>query len=117
MHLGLAKGDEDGSVESGLVMIPVTILFLTLIQIVVAGSFQILDKAQLHSMVIKSEVSGSETGDAISASKQVIPGLGTLSLVKSERAIPTFLLERFGILIGDKDGGQIWIRNFAIGFD
>lgn len=40
-----------GSIESGLILIPVTALFLLVAQVIVAGSWQSLETARLHDIV------------------------------------------------------------------
>ena len=51
--------DDRGSIEAGLVLIPTTILFLFLMQLVLAGSWQISKKAALHDFVVRSEIADS----------------------------------------------------------
>lgn len=47
---------EKGTLEAGLVIIPTTLLFLMILQILFAGSWQIMERAQLHNLVIKSSL-------------------------------------------------------------
>ena len=68
---------ESGSVESGLVLIPTTIFFLLILQLIVAGSWQVLERARLHDFVIKS-IMASESGEemAYSVIEEVRDGKG-----------------------------------------
>ena len=43
--------NESGSIEAGLVLIPTTILFLLIIQLIIAQSWQSLETAKLHDEV------------------------------------------------------------------
>lgn len=57
--------DNRGTIEAGLVIIPTTLLFLMILQIIFAGSLQIVERAKLHNLVIESslaEVSGDHNG-------------------------------------------------------
>ena len=119
------KKDEIGSVESGLVLIPTMIFFLALIQIVTMGSFQLVDKASLHSLLIKQEIEGkylAEFEDGFPRSKvnfesHYIPGVGDLQIARSQRTIPTFLLGWVGQDVGSDSKSQLVTRNFAVAFD
>lgn len=59
-----------GSVEAGLVLIPTTLLFLMILQIVLAGSIQITERAKLHDVVIKSSLSPNSASAVISPDPQ-----------------------------------------------
>lgn len=53
----LSQSDnERGTIEAGLVIIPTTILFLMILQIIFAGSFQIIERTKLHNLVIESSL-------------------------------------------------------------
>ena len=43
---------EGGSVEAGLVLIPTTLFFIILLEIVLAGSWQVMGRAKLHDYVV-----------------------------------------------------------------
>jgi hypothetical protein len=134
--------DERGSIESGLVMIPVTILFLALIQIVVAGALQIQNKAELHSYLINNEVMGQELqsrinlkmetnsepenpsnftdkdfGGRITVENHNIFGLGQLNIARSERSIPTFLIRNLGFSEAGEPRERVRVGNVAISID
>lgn len=49
--------DEKGTVEAGLVVIPTTLLFLAILQILFAGSWQVMERAKLHDLVISTSLS------------------------------------------------------------
>jgi hypothetical protein len=49
--------DEKGTVEAGLVIIPLTLLFLMILQILFAGSWQVMERAKLHDLVVRSSLS------------------------------------------------------------
>lgn len=51
---------EKGSVEAGLVLIPTTLFFLMVIQIIIAGSWQVLERSNLHDLVIRSSITNNE---------------------------------------------------------
>lgn len=54
--LSIEGEDERGTVEAGLVIIPTTLLFLMILQIIFAGSIQIMERAKLHHLVIESSL-------------------------------------------------------------
>jgi hypothetical protein len=45
-----------GSIESGLVLIPTTLFFLAALQLLLAGSWQTIERARLHDLVIESSI-------------------------------------------------------------
>lgn len=49
--------DEKGTVEAGLVIIPTTLLFLVILQVLFAGSWQVMERAKLHDLVISTSLS------------------------------------------------------------
>lgn len=55
-----ANDSERGSVEAGLVLIPTTIFFLMILQIVTAGSWQVLERTNLHDLVIRTSIQGGD---------------------------------------------------------
>ena len=48
--------DERGTLEAGLAIIPTTLLFLMILQIFFAGSWQVMERAKLHDLVIQTSV-------------------------------------------------------------
>ena len=64
-EIDVESEDDRGTIEAGLVIIPTTLLFLMILQIIFAGSLQIVERAKLHNLVIESslaEVSGDDHG-------------------------------------------------------
>jgi hypothetical protein len=49
--------DEKGTLEAGLVIIPTTLLFLMILQVLFAGSWQVMERAKLHDLVINTSLS------------------------------------------------------------
>ncbi|MBU3716317.1 MAG: hypothetical protein FGM63_04685 [Candidatus Nanopelagicaceae bacterium] len=64
----LASADERslqrGSVESGLVLIPTTLFFLAALQLLLAGSWQTIERARLHDFVIESSIQEALSNDS-----------------------------------------------------
>ena len=62
---------ERGSIESGLVLIPTTLFFLVALQVLLAGSWQTIERARLHDIVVESSIrdSLSDSQDMESESK------------------------------------------------
>lgn len=50
---------ENGSIDAGLTLIPATIFFLILLQIILAGSWQVMERAKLHDLLIRDSISAS----------------------------------------------------------
>ena len=50
---------ERGNIESGLVLVPTTLFFLMTLQILLAGSWQTIERTRLHDMVIESSIKDS----------------------------------------------------------
>ena len=48
-----------GTVEAGLVLIPTTVFFLMALQLLLAGSWQSIERARLHDLVIESSIKSS----------------------------------------------------------
>jgi len=64
-EIDVESEDNRGTIEAGLVIIPTTLLFLMILQIIFAGSLQIVERAKLHNLIIESslaEVSGDHNG-------------------------------------------------------
>jgi hypothetical protein len=86
-----AVEDERGSIEAGLTLIPVTLLFLILVQLVIAGSWQVVERAKLHDYSIKSNFSTERTRDSLTESQESseIEGSGgTRKLTVTHRSAP-----------------------------
>jgi hypothetical protein len=54
---------ERGSIESGLVLIPTTLFFLMILQVLLAGSWQTIERARLHDLVIENSIKDSNFTD------------------------------------------------------
>lgn len=76
--------DDRGTIEAGLVIIPTTLLFLMILQIIFAGSLQIVERAKLHNLVIES---------SLAEVSEVHNGMGQASL--SEREVAARINEKF----------------------
>lgn len=85
-----------GSVEAGLAIIPTTLFFLLVLQIVLAGSWQVVERTRLHDLIIKSEISGEEVvadslgRSRITVEREEISGVGDLLRYVVESEIPVF---------------------------
>lgn len=55
----MPENSEEGSVEAGLTFIPTTAFFLLVMQLVLSGSFQIVESMNLQSFVTKQAMSGN----------------------------------------------------------
>lgn len=62
--------DEKGTVEAGLVVIPTTLLFLAILQILFAGSWQVMERANLHDLVISTSLSEAAREGSFEESKE-----------------------------------------------
>lgn len=64
--------DEQGSVESGLVLIPTTLLFLVLVQLVLTGSWQLSEGVRLHDLVMRSEVNQTSLSEFAGGGREIL---------------------------------------------
>jgi hypothetical protein len=129
-----------GSIESGLVLIPTTLFFLAALQLLLAGSWQTIERARLHDLVIKSSIqealsTESESifkGNSIELSNlgnghfvQSLgrPSNGSTSLDVQEKFTPIGTLRTFemttqlpiiGGFIQALDGGLFQVKNYAV---
>jgi len=55
---------EKGSVDAGLTLIPATIFFLVLLQVILAGSWQVMERAKLHDLLIRDSISAGASTTA-----------------------------------------------------
>lgn len=81
---------ENGSIEAGLVLIPTTLFFLMVIQIIVAGSWQVLERSNLHNLVIRSNITNEEIEFVANRPEKYQSNSsleGNSSLVESDREI------------------------------
>ena len=53
-----------GSIESGLVLIPTTLFFLAALQLLLASSWQTIERARLHDLVIESSIQEATSADS-----------------------------------------------------
>ena len=64
-NTALERDLQRGSIESGLVLIPTTLFFLMALQVLLAGSWQTIERARLHDIVIESSIYESLGGESI----------------------------------------------------
>ena len=95
------KGDEyessdEGSVEAGLTLIPTTAFFLLVMQLVITGSFQVMETIDLQSTLRRTALFGSEGSEFAFAHSRIvnqksaeIPGGGELLIAESVTRVPT----------------------------
>jgi hypothetical protein len=101
---------EAGSIEAGLVLIPTTLFFIILLQIVLVGSWQVMGRAKLHDYVVNESLpqlishneSAELTFDSTNLgieSKKIETKYGVVNTYKSEQRIPVYgsLLEYLGM--------------------
>jgi len=104
--------DESGSVEAGLTLIPLTILFLISAQLVFASQWGNMQQLRQQSETNRAAISGSTTLDSREAFQsnlgthtqylRAIPLLGGGQLIISERTEPIPLLANFNGLNGQR---------------
>ena len=92
--------DERGSVEASLMLIPTTILFLLVLQIIVAGSWQSVASTRLHSYLMSSVIDGSDTRNSyldggsetglsrVTVREEGLPGDGELLFGSAKVKVP-----------------------------
>lgn len=139
--LKVAIADKDlqrGSIESGLVLIPTTLFFLMALQVLLAGSWQTIERARLHDFVIESSLKESPegsspffkdnstylSGDALSIRAGKISGQKALLKVRDEftsvGTIRTMEMSTPLPILGDflhkVDQGFFQVRNYAVSF-
>jgi hypothetical protein len=97
------KGDDnessdEGSVEAGLTLIPTTAFFLLVMQLVIAGSFQVIETIDLQSALRRTALFGSEGSEfafdhsrIVNQKSAEIPGGGELLMARSVMAVPTII--------------------------
>ena len=104
--------DESGSVEAGLTLIPLTMLFLISAQLVFASQWGNMQQLRQQSETNRAAISGSTTLDSREAFQsnlgthtqylRAIPLLGGGQLIISERIEPIPLLANFTGLNGQR---------------
>ena len=104
--------DESGSVEAGLTLIPLTMLFLISAQLVFASQWGNMQQLRQQSETNRAAISGSTTLDSREAFQsnlgthtqylRAIPLLGGGQLIISERTEPIPLLANFTGLSGQR---------------
>jgi hypothetical protein len=87
---------DEGSVEASLTLIPTTAFFLLVMQLVITGSFQVIETIDLQSALRRTALFGSEGGEFTFAHSRIvdqksaqIPGGGELLIAKSATRVPT----------------------------
>lgn len=58
-----SRTSEEGAVEAALVLIPTTLLFIMVFQLVLAGSWQSLETAQLHDTINRLLISNPDVSE------------------------------------------------------
>jgi hypothetical protein len=89
------RSDERGTVEAGMALIPTTAFFLLVMQLVISGSFQVIETIDLQNVATRSALADSGKVDFVfdnerrtgSESLQ-LPGGGELLLVSSQVKSP-----------------------------
>ena len=86
---------ERGSIEAGLTIIPTTAFFLLTLQLVISGSYQVVETMKLQSMVTKFALGDKSEGEqqaylnrTLNYKYQSMPGGGELILANSEISSP-----------------------------
>lgn len=59
----LSRASDDGAVEAALVLIPTTLLFIMVFQLVLAGSWQSLETARLHDTINRLVISNPDVSE------------------------------------------------------
>jgi hypothetical protein len=129
-----------GSIEAGLVLIPTTLFFLAALQLLLAGSWQTIERARLHDLVIESSIQEALStdsqlvfkGEAIERSQLRIGSIGRFgdqsagaspSLYVQDQFTPIGTLRSFELttqlpIIGGffqaLDGGLFQVKNYAV---
>lgn len=136
---------ERGSIESGLVLIPTTLFFLMILQVLLAGSWQTIERARLHDLVIENSIKDSLSTNLPNSDKEIEPGqvqlfegslsapedyvgmqaYKTRSLSISQQATPVGTIQLFemstdipilGDFFGVMDGSLFRVNNRAVSF-
>lgn len=86
---------EKGSIEAGLTIIPTTTFFLLAMQLVIAGSFQLIETIDLQSALTRTALFGSEGSEfafeharIVQQQNVEIPGGGELLIANSTLKVP-----------------------------
>ncbi len=86
---------ESGSIEAGLTIIPTTAFFLLALQLVIAGSFQLIETIDLQSALTRTALFGSEGSEFVFEHSRIvqqqsseIPGGGELLIANSTAKVP-----------------------------
>lgn len=86
---------ERGSIEAGLTIIPTTAFFLLTLQLVISGSYQVVETMKLQSMVTTFALGDKSEGQqraypnrSFNYRYQSMPGGGELILANSEISSP-----------------------------
>ncbi len=89
------RDDERGTVEAGMALIPTTAFFLLVMQLVISGSYQVVETIDLQNFATRTALADSgEVAFALDNERQLksesvpLPGGGELLLVKSRVKSP-----------------------------
>lgn len=102
--------DDSGSVEAGLVLIPTTIFFLLILQLIVAGSAKTLETMQLQSRLNQGALYASNQLKSDQISSWDLPGGGEVLTVKTKTDVANI-----GQLLGNFfHSSKLQVSNYAI---
>lgn len=106
--------DERGSVESHLMIIPLTILFLLTLQLTALSSWQLGKVSDIESGSNKAAIVGRETsnGSASTLWHSSLAGGGRLTVIEDSREIP--LLANFARLIPGLSLSGVFFRHRSV---
>lgn len=132
------KALQRGSIESGLVLIPTTLFFLMALQVLLAGSWQTIERARLHDLVIESSIKESLGGssplfegdstylsggslsiragtmngqEALLNVRDELTSVGTIRTMEMSTPLPIL-----GNFLHTVDQGFFRVRNYAVSF-
>jgi len=98
MNLSDSQDLESGSVESALSLIPTTAFFLLILQLMLSGSWQLLDKIDISNTINRSALFSAEAGEiafyALGSRREIdqevlaLPGGGEIITYSSTLDIP-----------------------------
>lgn len=117
--------DEQGSIEAGMVLIPTTLLFLALMQLVLTGSWQLSEGVRLHDLLLRSEVNQTSFPEFAGRGREIqiiresyvakasagTSGIGVMTKVELRSELPVF--SPFTSWLGD----VVKTKNVAFAFE
>ncbi len=109
-----ASPDEMGTIEAGMALIPTTVFFILMLQVVLAGSWQVIERAKIHAVAIRSTIASdtkiSQDIADIAIETKNLP-YGNLHTFSKSEQIPIF-----GALLNwlDKDSARLRVTTVSI---